>query len=266
MTADERSAEKSLSNERGVSNHLDNSGKNRIETLDIGLKERQIIKVELEIAQLKNTWPRFLDIVSKAGLPIIVIATGVAAYFGLPQKTIELEKTRSDIRAAESDLADVNKKLASSKLENEKLQREQVVLIEGKKSADRESVAANADIAEQNKMSKTLPKAADKVFIQFKGEIAREKINGLRTTLSSAGIEAAPAERLGAEYKSMVKYFSKSPEVKARADKIATITQDFFKAQGCPLANINVTYAPPPSGTASPIEVWISHACKTATQ
>lgn len=247
MSSEKNLAEKPMSHEGDApaiiaSNHSDSSAKNRIDALDIGLKERQIVKTELEIAQLTKTWPRLLDIVSKAGIPIVVIVTGVAAYIGLPQATIDLGKARTETKLVQSQL---------------------VALMKQKAKIEKESAEANVDKKELINDLKVSPQGIDQVFVQFKGNIARETINGLRAVMLTAGFKAPPAVRIDSNQKNMVKYFSSSPEEKARATKVAAATKEFFEKQRCPLGDVKVEKIELPGGKNAPIELWLDHACKT---
>ena len=122
---------------------------------------------------------------------------------------------------------------------------------------------ANAGTKELRNALKVLPQYIDQVFVQFEGDITRETINGLRAAMLTAGFKAPPTERIDHNEKNMVKYFSSSPEEKARATKLAAATKEFFKKQHCPLGDIKVEKREPSGGKNAPIELWLDHACKT---
>lgn len=284
MTSDKHSAEKLTSPEGdapaiNTSNHPDNSAKTRIDALDIGLKERQIVKTELEIAQLTKTWPRLLDIVSKAGVPVLIFITGVATYKGLPQARIDLESAKSETRQlqANSNVEFKNHNVEINKLRNEQIaltksndetrketelaQSQIVTLNEQKAKIEKELAEANAGTKALRNALKVLPQYIDQVFVQFEGDITRETINGLRAAMLTAGFKAPPTERIDHKEKNMVKYFSSSPEEKARATKVAAATKEFFEKQRCPLGDVKVEKIELPGGKNAPIELWLDHAC-----
>lgn len=96
------------------------------------------------------------------------------------------------------------------------------------------------------------------VYVQFRGAIARERIDEYRATLAGDGFNAPAAERLAGEYRSMVKYFAEGDA--AEAARVASLTQDFFEGRGCPVridtVLAKVKGSPPPQ-----LEVWLSHSC-----
>ena len=62
------------------------SKKLEIESLDISLKKRQIVKTDLEIRQLTNVWPRLLEVIQKVAAPLLVVAGALFAFWlGVPQ-------------------------------------------------------------------------------------------------------------------------------------------------------------------------------------
>lgn len=258
--------------ESGVAINSDSStNKERMELLDISLKDRQIAKADLEIAQLKNFWPRLLEVVQKVAIPALVLCGAVLAFVvGIPQAKRDLFEAQSKTYDAkqQADAAkklsdDSNKQVENSNKRVAELRDEQVVLEQRNAALRQEIAAADAATKEANEKIKVSPQGIDQVFVQFKGEIARETINGLRAALATAGFKAPPAERIDRNQKSMVKYFSSSPEEKARATKVAAATKEFFKEQRCPLGDIQVEKIEPPGGKNAPIELWLDHACKT---
>ena len=254
------------------------TNKERMELLDISLKGRQIAKAELEIAQLKNFWPRLLEVVQKVAVPALVLFGAVLALVvGIPQAKRDLfeaqsktydAKQQADAAKQQAEAAkklsdDSNKQVENSNKKVGELRDEQADLERQIAAVRRELAAADAATKEANEKSKASLQGIGQVFVQFKGQIARETINGLRAALSTAGFEAPPAERIDRNQKNMVKYFSNSPDEKARATKVAAATREFFAKQLCPLGEIEVEKIELQGGKKAPIELWLDHACKT---
>lgn len=267
-----------ITRDSGVAIGSDSStNKERMELLDISLKGRQIAKAELEIAQLKNFWPRLLEVVQKVAVPALVLCGAALAFvLGIPQAKRDLFEAQSktydakqladaakqQAEAAKKLSDDSNKQVESSNRKVVELRDEQAVLEERNAALRREIAAADVATKEANQTIKVSPQGIDQVFVQFKGEIARETINGLRAALSAAGFKAPPAERIDRNQRNMVKYFSSSPDEKARATKVAAATREFFAKQLCPLGEIKVEKIELQGGKKAPIELWLDHACK----
>jgi hypothetical protein len=240
-----------------------NANKIRIELLDICLKQKQLVKAEFEIAQLKNFWPRLFEVVQKVAVPAIVLAAGVAAVVGLPQAKIELGEAKQETAAAKKRSDELEKQTEESKKKNTILQGENVILEARNATLAKDQEASDKATGQANEKNKVLPQNINQVFVHFKGDIARETINGLRATLSIAGFEAPPAERIDHNKKNMVEYFSNSPDEKARATKVAATTREFFEKQLCPLGEVTVEKNELRDGKKAPIELSLNHVCKT---
>lgn len=264
---------------RGKSVESENTSKKlEIESLDISLKKRQIVKADLEIRQLTNIWPRLLEVIQKVAAPLLVVAGALYAFrLGVPQAKVELANAQvakvAAVResaeaeaakaAANKESAEAGKKTAEANERVDAANAKVVILDDQIKAKDKELAAKAKEEAKYNEvLKKDVPQGSKpRVFVQFQGAITREAIDKLRAKLSASGFETPPAERKSGSYKNQVKYFSKSANDVANARRIVDLTNEFLVANRCQNADLMPDQVSLPSGKTSPLELWLNVAC-----
>ena len=96
------------------------------------------------------------------------------------------------------------------------------------------------------------------VYIQFRGDLNRELINELRTSLASKAFNAPGAERVAGEYQNLIKYFKDTES--GDAERLVTAVESFFSLKGCPL-KMRAILATTTTVKDPPLEIWLAHKC-----
>lgn len=217
--------------------------------LDSKIKERQIKKLDHEIAQFEKSWPRVLETTQKLVIPILLLFGAIVALvLEIPQnikkaneavkakdvaeganRTLQesyekLETTYVDLQRTkerlETDIALKNKSLL--KLDEEYQRKQEITL------SKNDTATSNKDVGAINEIKKQSGVFLDQIFIQFAGDLRRDDINSLRAELGKSGFSAPPAERVNHGANNVVRYFSKTEAERGRAEMVALVINDFF--------------------------------------
>ena len=240
-----------------------------LEELDIELKKKQIKKLEHEVSQLENRWPRILDVTQKLVTPFLVMGTGIFVYFtDVPKLYKEAASLKSDVSSYKASIATLKQQEEDAKTKERSAQAAAELASAKANAAEVKANLAAADafqadlsIKADNDQKAKSSAFSKHVFIQFKGEVQREVINQLRARLTASGFPAPPAERLSSVAGNEIRYFVDSPDERKRADQTAQIIKEFFRENKCPL-DINVKLVKLPSGKPAPLEAWLYPICK----
>lgn len=114
-----------------------------------------------------------------------------------------------------------------------------------------------AQLARQLRTATQTSASARLVYIQFRGQLSRTKVNELRGALNAASFTSPGAERLDGTYRSEVRFF-RDDDSRA-ADRVRETVEAYLRAKGCPtvLAVVRAQAA----SSSPPLEVWLSHDC-----
>lgn len=109
--------------------------------------------------------------------------------------------------------------------------------------------------ANARQISAVFPKIA---YIQFQGNIARERAEELRNLLIKQGISAPGVERIEGKYQNSIRYFNKEDSI--LASETAKAVNKFFEQKGCKTEFEPKEFSKfkTPKGQ---IEVWINLSC-----
>jgi hypothetical protein len=240
-------------------------------SLEDQLKQAEIEKTHAEAAKLLKeanaiTKPgrgaAWLEAIKIGGALIIGLGGVIAAVTQYEIAELRVTMAEHDIELAERDLAAAEQAKAAAIAETDAAVARRDAAVKERLEAEEETRGFKASLAEMASQVETRQPGILKarlVFVQFRGDIMRSRIDDLRKTLSKDGFNAPGAERVDGRYQNLVKYFS--PEDHAEAERLAQVVEKHFASKGCPL-DLRVVPATAPSGKNPPLEVWLSHSCE----
>ncbi len=166
----------------------------------------------------------------------------------------ELQERRADLEAqitnVRGEIANVNEQVAQVE--------EQVQAALATTTIGAAGRGALTDVAQAaGEIASNLARLNKIVYLQFKGDMSREIMQGLQDKLRSAGYSVPGIERIDRVYENEVRYFGAADELLAK--DVASIALAYFR-DVCG-RDVDIPVKAIPASSTSPIEVWISLNC-----
>jgi multidrug efflux pump subunit AcrA (membrane-fusion protein) len=239
-------------------------------SLDDQLKQAQIAKTNAETKKLDKEaetvkanaksefWSEAIKIL---GGIVLGIGGVTVAYTQYEVSELKAKIAKEELsKAQDAKVAAEKAKLAAEAAASSAMaKRDQAV----REQRDAEAAVAElkTTLTQTNNELKTAKPSEHKerlAFIQFRGDLTREVINELRTSLARKAFNAPGAERVNGEYQNLVKYFKSNES--ADAEELGSAVEAFFASKGCPI-KMRVVPATKASAVSPPLEVWLALKC-----
>lgn len=230
--------------------------------------EKKLLDLNYTIKSENRNKKDWTEIVKVLGAIVIGLGGLIAAYHQHELAEAKVLLAEMKAKEAESVLIETNRAIDQADRELKDLTESKNKALEEKSKAESEAREARNALEEYKlELSKLDAEVRSQdpatnrdnlVYIQFRGDITRGRINDLRETINTKGFNSPGAERIDGEYSNIVKFFSDSDS--SAAKKLAEVTEKYFIDAECPLS-IRLVPVDPGDKEATPIEMWLSHAC-----
>ena len=240
-------------------------------TLDEQLKQAQIDKINAEAKKLEretdlirnHAWSSFWsEAVKVLGGVVLGVGGVIVAYTQYEVSELKAKIAKDDLSRAQIAKSDAEKARIAAETEASAALAKRDAAVKEQKDAEAAVAELKASLTQTtNDLKAAKPsdvKAARLAYIQFRGDLNRELINGLRTSLSTKAFNAPGAERVAGEYQNLVKYFKHTES--ANAEELAAAVEAYFDLRKCPL-KMRVVPATTTAVKDPPLEIWLSHKC-----